>query len=153
MNQWDAAALVHRLMHEHGLRGWGFAFNRRKRIMGLCCFGPKRIELSIHYVASNTEASVTDTILHEIAHALCGPDAGHGARWQRKCVELGAVPKRCGDAVMPRGSWRATCPACGLEHHRHRRPMKGRTYFCRPCGATRGRLTFRRAAAVGAVLT
>ena len=68
------------LMAEHGLTagGWSFAFNRRKRSLGICNYTGKRIELSSAFVARNDEAAVRDTILHEIAHALAGQKAGHG---------------------------------------------------------------------------
>ena len=141
MNQFDAAQLAQRLMRDHGLAGWTFGFNRGRRTMGLCRYGPKRIELSIHYVLRNPEDEVRDTVLHEIAHALAGSRAGHGPKWKAMCVRLGATPKRCGDADMPRGRWIASCPGCARVHHRHRRPMKGRTYFCRGCGSERGQLS------------
>lgn len=143
MNQFDAARMARQLMDQHRLRGWSFAFNRAKRGMGLCRYREKRIELSIHFVLRNDEAEVRDTILHEIAHALAGPRAGHGEAWKRKCVEIGATPQRCGVAAMPAGRWRATCPTCGREHHRHRRPLPGRRYFCRPCGSEKGAIEFR----------
>jgi hypothetical protein len=44
----------------------------------------------------------TDTILHEIAHALTLGD-GHGYAWKRKCIEI-AKPERCytnKDTVSP----------------------------------------------------
>lgn len=38
---------------------------------------------------------VTDTILHEIAHALAGPAARHGPAWKSIARRLGATPKSC----------------------------------------------------------
>jgi predicted SprT family Zn-dependent metalloprotease len=142
MDQFDAARMARQRMDAHGLTDWAFAFNRARRGMGLCRYTDRRIELSIHYVLWNPPEEVLDTILHEIAHALAGPRAGHGPAWKRQCVRIGATPQRCGDAAMPPGRWRATCPGCGRSHHRHRRPLCDRTYFCRPCGRERGRLTF-----------
>lgn len=111
--------------------------------MGLCNYAARRIELSALFVAMNDEKLVCDTILHEIAHALAGHRAGHGPRWVAVCHRLGVAPNRtCGSATMPRGPIRARCPGCGLEHHRHRRPLRGRTYYCRACGPERGGLLF-----------
>ncbi len=132
-------------MADHGLirRGWTFAFNRRRRTMGLCNYTDKRIELSVLFVTMNDAGLVRDTILHEIAHALAGHRAGHGPVWAAVCRRLGVAPLRaCTEAAMPRGAIRAKCPSCGLEHDRHRRPMKGRTYYCLACGPKRGRLAF-----------
>jgi hypothetical protein len=73
-------------MKQHGLGDeWKFRFNSRRREGGSCCFGkewnPERsvyefagqnyIELSTYFVTNPTitRAHITDTILHEIAHA------------------------------------------------------------------------------------
>lgn len=143
----SAAKLAHELIKQHGLDqgGWGFAFNRRKRVLGLCRFDRKQIELSSVFVMQNTEAHVRDTVLHEIAHALAGPQAGHGPQWARVCQKIGAKPERtCSDASMPKGAYQATCAGCQTVHTRHRRPMSGRTYFCKRCGPKAGALVFKR---------
>ena len=44
---------------------------------------------------STSLRQVTDTILHEIAHALAGPGAGHGPAWKATASRLGATPKSC----------------------------------------------------------
>ena len=36
---------------------------------------------------------VTEVILHEIAHALAGPEAGHGPEWKAIAIRLGARPR------------------------------------------------------------
>src|SRR5690242_10849473 len=109
-------------MAQHGLHDWRFAFNRRKRSMGLCRYAEKTIELSIYLVDRNGPDEILDTILHEIAHALVGPKHGHDAVWKAKCREIGARPERCGDADMPPGRWRTRCDHCGQIYSRHRRP-------------------------------
>lgn len=141
-NAFDAvAAYAVALIRHHGLDGWRFAWNRRKTAMGLCRYEERRIELSAYFVARNPVGEIHDTLLHEIAHALVGAGHGHDAVWQAKCVEIGAVPRRCGQAEMPAGRWRAACPGCAKVFHRHRRPRRGK-YFCRPCGPQDGALTW-----------
>src|SRR5947209_15800968 len=93
-----ARELAHELIARHGLFGWGFAFNHRKRAMGLCRFAARTIEVSVYLVERNDLDEVRDTLLHEIAHALVGPGHGHDAVWQAKCREIGARPQRCGQA-------------------------------------------------------
>lgn len=130
-------------MDQHNLQDWSLGFNRRKRSLGVCYYQRRRIELSAHYVLRNLEASVRDTILHEIAHALAGQQAGHGPAWKALCRQLGATPARCDPtAQMPAGRWQAVCPSCQKQFHRHRRPLHGATYICRRCGPERGRITF-----------
>jgi predicted SprT family Zn-dependent metalloprotease len=144
MDHWQAAILARQLIAEHRLAGWHFAFNRRKAALGLCRYDTKRIELSHHFVLRNDEPAVRDTILHEIAHALAGPEAGHGPRWQQMCRQIGASPQRVDyQAAMPRGKWQATCPGCGRTYNRHRRPMRNRIYTCRTCGPQTGQVQFR----------
>lgn len=142
MDAWTATQLAESLMREHQLSDWRFRFNRRKRAMGLCRYEMKTIELSIHFVLRNDQAQVVDTILHEIAHALAGYAAGHGAKWRRICRQIGASPQRCGEPVMPAGKWRAICPSCGFEYSRYRRPPRGASYACSDCGFERGKLVF-----------
>jgi predicted SprT family Zn-dependent metalloprotease len=129
------------LMAVHGLRGWTFRFNRSKTNLGLCRYGPRVIELSVHFVERNSWGEVRDTLLHEIAHALVGPGHGHDAVWRRKCLEVGARPERLSlEADMPVGRWQAVCGGCGALHHKHRRPKYVRGWFCAACGPERGKL-------------
>lgn len=135
-------SLARRLLAAHGLGDWTFAFNRRKRSMGLCVYGRRTIELSIHFVLRNEGSEILDCLLHEIAHALVGARHGHDAVWKRKCLEIGARPTRCGQAAMPAGRWRATCGHCGTAFHRHRRPKQPTGWYCRACGPEKGELTW-----------
>lgn len=138
----QARLLALKLMVQHGLSEWTFAFNRRKRALGLCKFGARIIELSIYLVDRNEQEEVRETILHEIAHALVGPEHGHDAVWQAKAIEIGAKPQRCGQADMPEGQWRADCKGCGKVYSRHRRPKRLKGWFCRLCGPQRGSLSW-----------
>ena len=129
--------------HLHAQR-WHFAWNRRKRSLGLCRYREQRIELSLHFVLANDEAQVRETVLHEIAHALAGEKAGHGPRWKSHCLALGCKPERCdkGIAIMPTGRWSAQCPSCGKQFNRHRRPHTKARYWCRHCGPAKGPVVF-----------
>jgi predicted SprT family Zn-dependent metalloprotease len=128
-----AATLARNMMDDHGLKDWAFAFDRAKKRCGQCSFTKQRITMSRYYVELNGWAEVRDTILHEIAHALAGSEAGHGVYWQHVARSIGAKPKRCASGVtMPDGKWRASCP-CGAAASvtRHRKPS--RAAFCRIC--------------------
>lgn len=139
----EAKQLALELMAAHRLAGWRFAFNRRKQSMGLCVYDRHTIELSLHFVERNSKEEIRDTILHEIAHALVGPKHGHDKVWKAKCVEIGARPVRCGEADMPEGRWQARCGGCGKKYDRHKRPKRTRGWFCRACGAERGKLVWK----------
>src|SRR5215210_5656070 len=96
MNLYEASYLAGDLMRQHGLldAGWTFAFDHARRRFGKCDYTHRQITLSRTLALLNNLDEVRDTILHEIAHALC-PDAGHGARWRATCRRIGAKPERC----------------------------------------------------------
>jgi predicted SprT family Zn-dependent metalloprotease len=144
MDLTEAARTAAGCMEEFGLADWGFAWNRRKRSLGLCRYHERRIELSIHFVRANEPCHVRETILHEIAHALAGEKAGHGPLWKATCLRVGCKPERCdkGEAIMPRGRWTGSCGSCGKEYWRYRRPARRARYWCRKCGQQRGAIVF-----------
>lgn len=111
--------LAERLMARHGLVGWTFHFDRAKTRYGLCRHKEMRIQLSKGYViAESNLADITDTILHEIAHALVPADEGHGKVWRAKAIEIGCSGERCGDGAMPAYKrkklryYKGVCPSC-----------------------------------------
>src|SRR5262249_48938208 len=122
MDPLAAQSLANTMLQQHSLPGWRFTWNRRKRSLGLCRYREKTIQLSIYFVRDNGLEAVRETILHEIAHALAGEDAGHGPLWKSVCRRIGCKPERCdnGSAIMPKGRWNAQCPACGKTYSRHR---------------------------------
>ena len=134
MNLAAARHLALSLLAEHGLRDWTFAFNRRKRAFGLCDCSRRTIYLSSILTELNGEAEVKDTLLHEVAHALAGPEAGHGPAWQEVARSLGAKPKRCYSAEevrQPPGRYLLVCASCNDSTPRYRKPSK--VYACRKC--------------------
>ena len=127
-----AREMARGLMDEHGLQGWQLTFDRAKRRAGVCRPGQRTIGLSRPLTELHDVAQVRDTVLHEIAHALAGPRAGHGPRWREIAAAIGAVPQRClpSDAPTVAGAWVGTCPA-GHTIDRHRRPTQ--VSSCREC--------------------
>ena len=61
----------------------------------------------------HSDDEVLDTILHEIAHALVGPQHGHDAVWRAKAREIGCTGERCVSSDSPRvpGDWVGRCSA------------------------------------------
>lgn len=118
-----ALDVAEKLMVEHRLIGWVFTFDRARRRFGNCNFTHKRLSLSAYLVHLNDEAQVRDTILHEIAHALAGPQAGHGPVWQEKARAIGCTSMRCyGEEVaQPPARFKGTCPGCSQTILRMRR--------------------------------
>ena len=124
----DAEHLAWTLMREwEVLPEYSFEFDRGKRRFGACHYRIKTITLSAPLTAINDEARVRDVILHEIAHALAGPGAGHGPLWRKIARSVGANPDRCYDSTevnMPEGKYKAVCPSCGYTTFAYRRRKK-----------------------------
>ena len=143
MNLYEAAHLARTLMQEHGLVNWSFGFDHARRRFGACNYTRRRISLSRPLVLLNGIDEVRDTVLHEIAHALC-PGGKHGPAWRAACARLGARPKRCYDeaqvASPPRSPARFLlgCARCDWWTARRRRTR--RRYVCKAC---RGRVVYR----------
>ncbi len=114
------------LMEKHGLlsQGWQFRFDRSLRRYGCCKHGRRHITISLPISLRNNLGQTTDTILHEIAHALVGVRAGHNHEWKRMAASIGATPERCYDAkevVRPEGNYQAICSNCSHKFHAYRR--------------------------------
>ena len=121
----QALAVGRRLLREHGLDDWTIVADRAKTRAGVCRFPRRQIGLSAPITRLHDEAEVLDTILHEIAHALVGPQHGHDAVWKAKAREIGCSGERCVSSDSPRvpGDWVGRCPA-GHEKSRHRAPTR-----------------------------
>jgi len=129
-----AKELALELMKQHGLKFWYFEFDNSKRRFGICRHYRRTIGLSRNLVLLNTKESVKDTILHEIAHALAGPNNGHNWIWRQIALEIGCNGKRCyskEDTILVEGTLLAKCPNCGKEYGRFRKPRK--KYSCGVC--------------------
>jgi hypothetical protein len=142
----ELQSLAQATMAEHGLGGWTFRFGRSKRRLGMCDHRRKCIEIAAYYAYFTPEGLVKDTLLHEVAHALAGPGAGHGPKWKAVAARIGATPKACDDSeetVVPPGDWQAVCPGCSKTHYRYRRPMTLSGYRCRCVAKSPLTFTFR----------
>ena len=90
----DAVAKEARaLMDVHGLEEWTLRFSAAQRRLGACLEQPEIIEIARRHAARGDPRQVTDTILHEIAHAIAGANAGHGPVWKAVARRVGATPK------------------------------------------------------------
>ena len=89
----QVAILAWQLIDEHGLKEWKFSFNHSKTKLGQCRYSQKVIVLDRLHAATGSSELTKDTILHEIAHAIAGPEAGHGPKWKTIAQAIGAAPR------------------------------------------------------------
>ncbi len=133
MNLDHVATLAHELMAAHGLLPqWRFAFDHAKRRAGACRHHDSTISVSRHLMELYSEELVRETLLHEIAHALAGPEHNHDAVWRRTARAIGSngAARIPAAAPQPPAPWIGPCPR-GHEYSRHRPPRGGAT--CSRC--------------------
>ncbi|MET0297384.1 MAG: SprT-like domain-containing protein [Microbacterium sp.] len=120
------------LIRTHLDPSWSFAFDNAKRRAGLCDYTRKRISVSRYLAARYDDDENHQTLLHEVAHALAGPAAGHGVVWKRIARDLGYVggTTHHGETAVELAPWVGTCPV-GHVAYRHRRPTRATS--CAKC--------------------
>jgi predicted SprT family Zn-dependent metalloprotease len=139
-----AEILAQELLFLHGLsqKDWKFQFDRAKKRFGMCNYTTKIISLSKYLTEINSEEKVTETLLHEIAHALAGHNAGHGKIWKEKMIELGQKPERCygNEVITPKLKYTGRCKnfkICKTEIQRKTLPkntfLKQKKIACKKC--------------------
>lgn len=140
MEVYQAKLLAHQLMTKHDLisKGWRFDLDNSKRRLGCCKYRIKTITFSKNYLPLVDLFELTDTILHEIAHAIVGHGHGHDRVWQWKAKEIGCNGKRCyqGEKRVE-GKYKAVCPKCGKVHYKHRISRATREASCGFCSGGR----------------
>jgi predicted SprT family Zn-dependent metalloprotease len=130
----DAARLARELMDRHGLTDWSLVFDNARARAGVCRSTQKVIGLSRPLTQLHADDEVRDTILHEIAHALVGPEHAHDEVWRAEARRIGCTAERCVTSVNGKlqGDWVGTCPA-GHVSVRYRRPQ--RVQSCGKCSS------------------
>ncbi|MCU1512941.1 MAG: Phage-related protein [Microbacteriaceae bacterium] len=104
---------------------WSFGFDTAKTRAGQCNFTSKRITVSRYLAARYEDEEIHQVLLHEVAHAMAGTRAGHGAKWKSIAADLGYEGKRLHDGAIADelAPWVGNCPA-GHVHYRYREPKR-----------------------------
>lgn len=103
---------------------------------GRCVYGTKTISYGIPFMLRSGEKERTNTVLHEVAHALAGPGTGHSITWKRKFISLGGNGERL--SYFPQDIythdnflWIGTCPTCNDRTGMSRAPKS--VWACATC--------------------
>lgn len=120
------------LMALHLPDGWSFRIDHARRRAGLCNYTDQVISLSKHLLLTAEDDEIHQVLLHEVAHAIAGAEAGHGMKWKKIAAELGYEGGRLHhhELAAKQAPWQGHCPA-GHEHHRFRKPS--RPMSCAKC--------------------
>lgn len=123
--------------------GWKFAFNDRKRALGLCSYRKRTIYLSTFFIEKGSREMKMwiNTMVHEIAHAFSFEgfgERGHGYLWRDMFISFGGDGNRCngdteyGDLIEnPISKYTLVCDNCDRQSPSHR--AKKRTSACGDC--------------------
>lgn len=111
-------------MNDHGLHHWVIRIDRARKRLGQCDHNKKQLSFSREYIELGSQENILKTVLHEIAHALVGPNHGHDKVWANKCAEIGYPnPTRCtaSDHIKQLDfKIVLVCESCGHEFGRQR---------------------------------
>jgi len=134
VRQIEATQLFLELKKRTGLpQEWALEYNKSPNKLGACWHQQKKIVLSVYLLNSREKSEVEDTLLHEIAHALVGPnppDGMHGQTWLNKAKEIGCTGAVTGQ--MHKDEAQSVTPA-EQTGKKHVAPL---TKKCPVCGAT-----------------
>lgn len=92
MDRHAASLLCRKKLDDYGLKDWGVRITSDITLpfLGKCMYADKCILLNGHHIDIHPREEVIDTILHEVAHALC-PRQGHNDVWATKAREIGCT--------------------------------------------------------------
>jgi len=91
MTRETATKLLRDTLDSNQLNDWHIRLstNSNSRFLGLCSHKDKCIILSAHHIDIHPDIEVINTIKHEVAHSIVGPNHGHDDIWRAKAIELG----------------------------------------------------------------
>ena len=123
--------LAYTLLAEHGLAHWLFHFDQSTARAGVCKFGDRVVALSHIFSVLSSEEEVRDALLHEIAHALVGPEHGHDETWRAKATKIGCNGSRLTKQLDVASRYLVSCPRCKWMQKTQKRHRNAVCLKCR----------------------
>lgn len=122
----DVLGFARKTLLAVGLVDWTVRWDHAKRRAGCCFHAQRRLTFSRPLFALYSEETKRGVVLHEVAHALAGPDHRHDAHWRKLVTELGTVPqvRLPSDLPGPKALWIGSCPRCGPVKELHSMPRR-----------------------------
>jgi hypothetical protein len=122
MNFNEVEVFVKDKLKQYSLNEWTFKWNFSRRYFGMCSYQKKQIILSKLFVVKNSHIDTIDTALHEIAHAIAGPNTGHNKLWKNIAKNLGAIPKATydGQKIIIPYRYELVCINCNFKTYKNK---------------------------------
>ena len=132
------------------LEEWVVKIDKAKRRAGSCRTLEKVITVSQSHILENDSDTITDTILHEFAHAICfveHKDISHGTKWKRIAKMIGATPRATGKFNTPKTPWKIVLVDFKRQHiklvaERYRRNRKIIDFYLKDDITSKGNLFY-----------
>tara|TARA_Y200000002_G_C22622685_1_gene638895 strand:- start:526 stop:1077 length:552 start_codon:yes stop_codon:yes gene_type:complete len=117
-------------LENYNLNDWNITFDYAKRRAGACLYSTKELSFSVYFLRNSSSSHINDTLLHEIAHALVGPNQGHNDRWKKKALSIGCSGQVYHTFNFSVPSWIKYCSNNCWEQKSYRRK---RNLICKIC--------------------
>lgn len=127
--------MIRGLMNTHGLYDWKYKIDHAQMRAGLCDYMSRTLTFS-KYLFLNMEISadqIKNIVLHEIAHAIVGPDAGHTEIWRRKAIEIGCDGNQYHNMMLYPPRAFVSCPCAKTMRYVYRITKTATKGVCRHC--------------------
>ena len=114
------------------LNDWKITFDYAKKRAGACIYSTKELSFSVYFLRNSSDFDKKDTLLHEIAHAIVGPNQGHNNTWKKKALSIGCSGKIYHTFNFSNANWIKYCSKNCWEQHSYRRKQN---LVCKICGS------------------
>lgn len=142
MNLIEAQSAIYSLIAKHlPDEGWRMEWNNAPSTAGMCKYSTKTLVFSRPIARLVDREEFIDTVTHEIAHAMVGPDHGHDKVWRNQHIAIGGTGARVWSdphIAASLSKWEITCSTygCRFKAHRNRISQSLRVKgLCPFCGA------------------
>lgn len=130
------------LVSEYGDQGWGKPLREWElvlrgdqgqagsRAIGYTHFPTSKVTIVSWAMEQYPLDHLIDTLRHEVAHVIAGPQAGHGPQWRAWAMKVGADPQATsshggvGGLIDPGYSYFGVCPNHGVISGWFRKPKR-----------------------------
>jgi predicted SprT family Zn-dependent metalloprotease len=132
------------------IKQWQVGIDNAKRRAGVCLLTQQKINISQSHFSNNSISIVSDTLLHEFAHAIAFEqkgERGHGSYWKSVAAKIGATPKATGRFTVAESPWQLVYFCSKSEQlevlaSRYRRNKKIKKYELKGRPETKGKLFY-----------
>ena len=118
-------------LQKFNLNDWKVTFDYAKRRAGACIYSKKELSFSIYFLRNSSSFDLNDTLLHEISHALVGPNQGHNNIWKKKALSIGCTGKVYHSLNFSNPGWIKYCSNFCWEQKCYRRKQNLICKICR----------------------